>query len=141
MLILHCDYLLSLKKLNLPYLIYVCQYYLFNKQGYLTSQDSYLLYELNAILFSQMNEINRDNPNVSLLEENYQFQKIQKVMEGTLINIEKILQYKALKNTNSSIIYSYIFYYTTKHQFPQYLDGALAGAKYFYKNCIRCLLY
>ena len=106
LLILHCDYLLSLKKLNLPYLIYVCQYYLFNKQGYLTSQDSYLLYELNAILFSKMNEINRDNPNVSLLEENYQFQKIQKVMEGTLINIEKILQYKALKNTNSSIIYS-----------------------------------
>lgn len=105
LLIIHCDYLLSSKRSNLPYLIYICQYYLFNKHAYLTSQDSYLLYELNAVLFNQINKLNEDNPNVSLLEENYQFQKIQKTLEGTLINVEKILQYKAAKYSNS-VIYS-----------------------------------
>ena len=49
----------------------------------------------------------------------------------------KVPMNKIINFSYSSIIYSYIFYYTTKHQFPQYLDGALAGAKYFYKNYIK----
>lgn len=35
------------------------------------------------------------------------------------------------------IVYSYVFYYTTKHQFPEYLAEAREGAQYFYENYIK----
>lgn len=70
------------------------------------------------------------NQNIMGLAKNaiYAFQKAYE----NKIPIDKIINF-----SYSSIVYSYIFYYTTKYQFPQYLDGALAGAKYFYKNYIK----
>ena len=70
------------------------------------------------------------NQNIMGLAKNaiYAFQKAYE----NKVPMDKIINF-----SYSSIIYSYIFYYTTKHQFPQYLDGALAGAKYFYKNYIK----
>lgn len=70
------------------------------------------------------------NQNIMGLAKNaiYAFQKAYE----NKIPMDKIINF-----SYSSIIYSYIFYYTTKYQFPQYLDGALAGAKYFYKNYIK----
>lgn len=70
------------------------------------------------------------NQNIIGLAKNaiYAFQKAYE---------NKVPMNKIINFSYSSIIYSYIFYYTTKHQFPQYLAQAREGAKYFYENYIK----
>lgn len=105
LLYLHLEYLYTQKRANKMNIMYLSKFYLSKKRNRLTFSDAYLIYEIYHMIIDDK-EYNREySSNQNFLEKNIIFEMIQEIMEGICISIEKIMQYKNLKNTNSFMFF------------------------------------
>ena len=105
LLYLHLEYLYTQKNSNKMNIMYLSKFYLSKKRNKLTFSDAYSIYEIYHMIIDDSEYIGEYSSNKTLLEKNIVFEMIQELMEGICNSLEKIMQYKKLKNTNSIMFF------------------------------------
>lgn len=103
-LLFHCDYLFSIKT-NHTLCFYLTHYYLLKRINDLDKESSYMLFELSWLIktYERCKETKND---AVFLKEIFGFEKIKRYLSVICSEIEKILYFKALKNSNSKLLFS-----------------------------------
>ena len=133
-LLFHCDYLISVKKVNAMNIQYICNYYLIKKRKTMSFNDAYLLYELKTILYEKYLKQERISKKIKLFDEKGVYQKVKSYMNTICSCIENLLHYKNTINKNSSAVFRYEDIlkqaeelYNSRKYFCEHLDKIFNG--------------
>ena len=106
LILLHCDFLFSIRE-HMPTTLYLCQYYLMKKRKELNFHFSYFIYEIQTLAYKLLKNSSKTNLKLKeFLNINYEIEKVHKTASSLCQNFEKVMYFKALKNSNAKLLFT-----------------------------------